>query len=114
MELPSSSSARLLDRQSRRVTFALEGNIYATETAVEWYGQVAWPTNPATELKRWPPRLGSSDGVYLVPAFVGLGAPHWQSSAPAPSPAWRAAVVQRTWRAPRWNRLPIRSAMSLT
>ncbi|MEZ4675750.1 MAG: glycerol kinase GlpK [Caldilineaceae bacterium] len=78
---PSSSSARLLDRQAEEVTFALEGNIYATGAAVEWYGQLLGLTNPATEIEALAATVESSDGVYLVPAFVGLGAPHWQSDA---------------------------------
>lgn len=76
-----SSSARLLDRQAGQTTFALEGNIYATGAAVEWYGQLLGLANPAAEIEALAAGVESSDGVYLVPAFVGLGAPHWQSDA---------------------------------
>ncbi|MEZ4658954.1 MAG: glycerol kinase GlpK [Caldilineaceae bacterium] len=62
-------------------TFALEGNIYATGAAVEWYGQLLGLTNPAAEIEALAAGVESSDSVYLVPAFVGLGAPHWQSEA---------------------------------
>lgn len=77
----ASSSARLLDRQASATTFALEGNIYATGAAVEWYGQLLGMDNPATAIEALAATVESSDGVYFVPAFVGLGAPHWQSDA---------------------------------
>ncbi|MCB0186002.1 MAG: glycerol kinase GlpK, partial [Caldilineaceae bacterium] len=65
----------------RATTFALEGNIYATGAAVEWYGQLLGLQNPAAEIEALATTVESNDGVYLVPAFVGLGAPHWQSDA---------------------------------
>jgi glycerol kinase len=65
----------------QQATFALEGNIYATGAAVEWYAQLLGLTDSATQIEAMAGRVADSDGVYLVPAFVGLGAPHWQSTA---------------------------------
>src|SRR5690606_23398905 len=60
-----------------QVTYALEGNIYATGATIGWLGKLfGWPDAAATvtELATACP---DSEGVYLVPAFVGLGAPWW-------------------------------------
>ena len=62
-------------------TYALEGNIYVTGAAVEWYGQLLGLAEPATAIEALAASTPDSGGVYLVPAFVGLGAPHWQSDA---------------------------------
>ncbi len=62
-------------------TYALEGNIYVTGAAVEWYGQLLGLAEPAAAIERLAASTPDSGGVYLVPAFVGLGAPHWQSDA---------------------------------
>lgn len=64
-----------------RATYALEGNIYATGAAVEWYGQLLGLDQPAAAIEALAASTPDTGGVYLVPAFVGLGAPHWQSAA---------------------------------
>jgi glycerol kinase len=60
--------------------YALEGNINVTGAAVQWLADFVGLDGPATvaELAAATP---SSDGIYLVPAFVGLGAPHWDDAA---------------------------------
>lgn len=77
----ASSTARLLERQAAQATYALEGNIYVTGAAVEWYGQLLGMMQPAQEIEALAASTADAGGVYLVPAFVGLGAPHWQSNA---------------------------------
>jgi glycerol kinase len=64
----------------RQPTYALEGNILATGAAVQWLGQALGMNDPA-EIERLAGTVEDSDGVYLVPAFSGLGAPHWSASA---------------------------------
>ncbi len=62
-------------------TYALEGNIFMTGGAVQWLGEflrLADPARAVAELAREAPDTG---GVYLVPAFAGLGAPYWNASA---------------------------------
>jgi glycerol kinase len=62
-------------------TYALEGNIFMTGGAVQWLGEflrLADPARQAAELAREAPDTG---GVYLVPAFAGLGAPYWNAEA---------------------------------
>ncbi len=64
-----------------RVTYALEGNITATGAAVQWLGQLlGWQDN-GREIEALSREVKDTDGVYLVPAFVGLGAPYWEPDA---------------------------------
>ena len=62
------------------VQYALEGSIFITGAAIEWLEDVDLINNAAqtAELAR---SVDSTDGVYLVPAFTGLGAPHWDGRA---------------------------------
>jgi glycerol kinase len=62
------------------VQYALEGSIFVTGAAIEWLEDVDLITNAAqtAELAR---SVDSTDGVYVVPAFTGLGAPHWDGRA---------------------------------
>ncbi len=62
-------------------TFALEGNIYVTGAAVAWLGQVLGLADPASEIEALAAQVPDTGGAYLVPAFVGLGAPHWDDAA---------------------------------
>jgi len=62
------------------VQYALEGSIFMAGAAIEWLEDVDLINNAAqtAELSR---SVDSTDGVYLVPAFTGLGAPHWDGRA---------------------------------
>ncbi|GGM65960.1 glycerol kinase [Halarchaeum rubridurum] len=62
------------------VQYALEGSIFVTGAAIEWLEDVDLIDNAAqtAELAR---SVDSTDGVYMVPAFTGLGAPHWDGRA---------------------------------
>ncbi len=60
--------------------YALEGSIFVTGAAIEWLADVGLIGEPA-ETERLARRVESTDGVYLVPAFAGLGAPHWDGRA---------------------------------
>jgi len=66
--------------QESGATYALEGNIYATGAAVEWLGHLLGGLS-AEAITALAASVESADGVYLVPAFVGLGAPHWDEDA---------------------------------
>jgi glycerol kinase len=75
----STTVAWALDRE--RVTYALEGNIPVTGAAVQWLGEFLGLANPAEEVSKLAERVDDSAGLYLVPAFVGLGAPYWNDAA---------------------------------
>jgi glycerol kinase len=62
------------------VQYALEGSIFIAGAAIEWLEDVDLINNAAqtAELAR---SVDTTDGVYMVPAFTGLGAPHWDGRA---------------------------------
>ena len=62
-------------------TYALEGNILATGAAVQWLGELLGLPDPARGVAELATTVEDSGGVHLVPAFVGLGAPHWDDAA---------------------------------
>jgi glycerol kinase len=60
-----------------KVEYALEGSIFVTGSAVQWLRDGLQIIKKASETEGMAAGLQSNDGVYLVPAFVGLGAPYW-------------------------------------
>jgi glycerol kinase len=75
----STTIAWALDRT--HVTYALEGNITVAGAVVQWLGEFLGMENPAEGVARLAERVEKSGGLYLVPAFVGLGAPYWNDAA---------------------------------
>jgi len=68
-------------RLDGRTTYALEGSIFIAGAAVQWLRDGLGIIESARQTQAMAEGLDSNDGVYLVPAFVGLGAPHWDSEA---------------------------------
>lgn len=65
----------------KKTWYALEGNITVTGGAVEWLGQLLERADPARDVAALADAVADAGGVYLVPAFAGLGAPHWDDHA---------------------------------
>ena len=63
------------------VTYALEGSVFMSGALVQWLRDKLELFTHAAETEAMATSAGSSDGLYIVPAFVGLGAPHWDSYA---------------------------------
>ncbi len=61
--------------------YALEGAIFIAGAAVQWLRDGLGLLREAAETAEMAAALESNDGVYFVPAFVGLGAPHWDPEA---------------------------------
>jgi glycerol kinase len=61
--------------------YALEGAIFVAGAAVQWLRDGLGLLQDAAETADMAAALDSNDGVYFVPAFVGLGAPHWDPEA---------------------------------
>ncbi|MCZ2097070.1 MAG: glycerol kinase GlpK [Anaerolineae bacterium] len=59
------------------VTYALEGSIFVTGAAVQWLRDGLQMIKSAAEIEPLAGQVESAEGVYFVPAFVGLGAPQW-------------------------------------
>ena len=62
-------------------TFALEGSIFVAGAAVQWLRDGLGLIGTAPETEALAAGLPDSGGVYIVPAFTGLGAPHWDPDA---------------------------------
>jgi glycerol kinase len=60
-----------------RVDYALEAAIFVTGAAVQWLRDGLGIIRTAAETEELARSLDTNDGVYLVPAFTGLGSPHW-------------------------------------
>jgi glycerol kinase len=61
--------------------YALEGSVFIAGAAVQWLRDELKVIDSAPETETLARSLQSNEGVYLVPAFVGLGAPHWNAEA---------------------------------
>ena len=59
------------------VIYGLEGSIYQAGTIVKWMRDQLGLYKRARDTEALASSLNSNDGVYLVPSFTGLGAPHW-------------------------------------
>ena len=62
-----------------KVTYALEGSIFVAGSAIQWLRDGLRMFRKAEESEAYAARITSSEGVYVVPAFVGLGTPYWDS-----------------------------------
>ena len=60
-----------------RVTYALEGSIFSTGATAQWARDGLGIVAEIADLERLAASVNDNGGVYLVPAFTGLGAPHW-------------------------------------
>lgn len=61
--------------------FALEGNIAMSGAAVQWVGEFLGLKNPIDDAAALAATVPDAAGLVLVPAMVGLGAPHWNATA---------------------------------
>ena len=68
-------------RLNGKTTYALEGSIFVAGAAVQWLRDGIGIIDSAHETEALAASLQSNNGVYLVPAFTGLGAPHWDPDA---------------------------------
>jgi glycerol kinase len=62
-----------------KVEYALEGSIFVAGSAVQWLRDGLRMFKDAKESEEYAARVDSTEGVYVVPAFVGLGTPYWDS-----------------------------------
>lgn len=80
-ESPVASSSNLLStvasRTGDRTEFALEGSVFVAGAAVQWLRDGLGIIRTSGEVEALAATVPDNGGVYLVPAFTGLGAPHW-------------------------------------
>lgn len=64
-----------------KVEYALEGSVFIGGSVIQWVRDGLRMLKSAKESEQYAVRIASNDGVYLVPAFVGLGTPYWDNDA---------------------------------
>ena len=64
-----------------KTTYALEGSIFVGGAIVQWLRDTLGMIQTAAETEQLATSIDSTEGVYLVPALTGLGAPHWNQYA---------------------------------
>jgi glycerol kinase len=82
---PVVSASRLLTtvawRIGEKTEYALEGSIFIAGAVVQWLRDSMGIIKDSADVEKLASEVRSSDGVYLVPAFAGLGAPYWNQHA---------------------------------
>ena len=68
-------------RLNGKTTYALEGSIFVAGAAVQWMRDAMGLIEAASETGKLARQADINQDVYLVPAFTGLGAPHWDGEA---------------------------------
>jgi glycerol kinase len=68
-------------RIGNETQYALEGSIFIAGAVVQWLRDGLGVINKSEEVEELATSVNDSDGVYFVPAFAGLGAPHWNQHA---------------------------------
>lgn len=64
-----------------KVTYALEGSVFIGGSVVQWIRDGLRMIKDAKDSEQYAIRVKDSNGVYIVPAFVGLGTPYWDNDA---------------------------------
>jgi glycerol kinase len=68
-------------RLNGQTTYALEGSVFVAGAAVQWMRDGLRAIQASSDVEALMQQVPDSDGIYLVPAFVGLGAPYWDPRA---------------------------------
>jgi glycerol kinase len=64
-----------------KTEYALEGSVFIAGAVVQWLRDELKIIRTSSEIENLAAQVKNSDGVYIVPAFAGLGAPHWNQYA---------------------------------
>ncbi len=82
---PARSKNKLLTtiawKAGERTEYALEGSIFIAGAVVQWLRDGLGIIRNSSEIEKLAGSVRGSEGVYFVPAFAGLGAPHWEQHA---------------------------------
>lgn len=60
-----------------KINYALEGSVFIAGAAIQWLRDEMRMIKDASETEKYAQNVEDTNGVYIVPAFVGLGAPYW-------------------------------------
>ena len=64
-----------------KVEYALEGSVFVAGAAIQWLRDQMKLVNSAPESEEIAEKVSDTNGVYVVPAFTGMGAPYWKQNA---------------------------------
>ncbi len=64
-----------------KITYALEGSVFIAGAAINWLRDGIKIIRSAEDAEAMAKKISSSEGIYIVPAFAGLGAPYWDMNA---------------------------------
>jgi len=82
---PIESKSKLLTtiawKIGQETIYAMEGSIFIGGAVVQWLRDGLGIIKKSTDIEKLAAKVKSSEGVYFVPAFAGLGAPHWNQHA---------------------------------
>ena len=82
---PIESKSKLLTtvawKIGKETNYALEGSIFIAGAVVQWLRDGLGIIKKSSDVEKLAAKVKDSDGVYFVPAFAGLGAPHWNQHA---------------------------------
>jgi glycerol kinase len=84
LEVPHSDSGLVATvgwRRKGTTTYALEGSVFIAGAAIQWLRDELQIVRDVAETEAMARAVKDTGGVYFVPAFVGLGAPHWDAYA---------------------------------
>lgn len=68
-------------RLQNKTTYALEGSVFIAGAVIQWLRDALQIIQQASETETIASSLPDNGGVYFIPAFTGLGAPHWEMEA---------------------------------
>jgi glycerol kinase len=66
---------------NNKIEYALEGSIFIAGAVVQWLRDGLHFIHASADVEKLATQVAETDGVYMVPAFAGLGAPHWNQYA---------------------------------
>ena len=94
-----------------RVNYALEGSIFVAGAAIQWLRDELHLLEDARDSEYMAQKVNDTNGCYVVPAFTGLGAPHWDQYARGTIVGLTRGVNKNHSSARRWTACATRSTM---
>lgn len=94
-----------------KVIYALEGSVFVAGSAIQWLRDGLRMLKTSADSEDYANRVPSTDGVYVVPAFVGMGTPYWDSEARGSVFGLTRGTEKEHFIRRRWNRSPTRQKM---
>lgn len=103
-----------------QVTYALEGSIFVAGAAIQWLRDEMRLIDSSPDSEYMATKVPDTNGCYVVPAFTGLGAPHWDQYARGiivgltrgvnkyhiTAPPWTACATRPTTFCEPWRPIP--------